>query len=408
MFVDRVLRHWVDDGDLVYPTQRDAVTATKSLVATVLPDLARGASVLVTDCGSAYMATALQELGLVVSGMDLAKRPVRRPECVPDEQESGRFDESGDFSAFVDVKYACVFAFSNILTALPGEEAQIDCIRGMRSLVDNENGVAVFGLHDYGTLMQVEADDAVSKVFLYGGGSVPAYVFSRRHWTGTPRQARHQCFYHFVSRDAATRADVIEMRRFAIAPRRLTQILRDCGFAEVQWYSPYDVGYHQHVCVAYAKRRRLPPVNVAIDAEGRIKPKCYVLWDGEVAQVPEMMRLLADPSVHTAVHYTQILDTVQMRREGCKKRSDAQQAIDKLEKEFPGSEFTWSLVDRSELSDGCPRSVVQAYLAAQVMMSANLTRNDRIVVLPKPENISLCLEMVKAVARREEDIPSIA
>lgn len=404
-----IYEKWADNYDLMYRQQDGGIGEFQRLYEKVLPPDLQNCNVLEVGCGTGQAAAALALAGHRVTAIDFSQKKLEvahsRAERLGLDIEFRQIDF---LESPTDEAYDIIFALSSFVTHFLDEEQQFNCIQRFHECL-KADGIAVIGIYDYGVLMRDERDISISDITPISRQEGNILYFQRRTWNGTPRNPVHKCCYFMVPDTDGGTVQVTSMFRRAITPVQLSEALIKTGFASTLWYSPTEADHYQSICVSYRQENTNQATCKYSTLKNTAALRTYLVWDGNEQHKSTIEIELTGNSKNTFLHFIQILDSANDVNSVDEEMLKVSDWVEKLQSKIGPFEFSMSCVNRSEFSKRPDIALVQAYIAAQVMMSAELSTNDTIYFFSNSEGWveeDYYTEMIRCIARTEE-IPII-
>jgi SAM-dependent methyltransferase len=217
-------------------------------------DVRPPARVLDCTCGVGTQALPLASLGYRTTGTDLSRRAVERAQREADirgipvrlrsaDVRRVRAAVTGTFDAVI----SCDNSLPHLLTDLDLERA----VENIRACL-RDGGIFVASIRDYDSLRQTRP--AGVPITLHGERGSRHGVGQSWTWSA---DADHVDIALFTFREQAAGDWVVsasETRYRALRRNRLSEVLKDHGFASVEWLLSEQSGYYQPLVVAVADR----------------------------------------------------------------------------------------------------------------------------------------------------------
>ena len=248
------------DYHLLFPDWWTAAQRHGEVISRVLidRDVRPPARVLDCTCGVGTQALPLAALGYRITGTDLSRRAVERARQEAQSRGIPVFLSCADVRA---VRAAVTGTFDAVIScdnSLPHLLTDLDLRRAVASIRAclSDGGIFVASIRDYDGLRQTRPVGV--PITLHGEPGSRHGAGQSWTWSGDAEQVDITLFTfrERAAGDWAVRAH--ETRYRALLRGRLSQVLKDHGFASADWLLPQQSGYYQPLVVAVADPAGIP------------------------------------------------------------------------------------------------------------------------------------------------------
>jgi glycine/sarcosine N-methyltransferase len=241
------------DYHLVWGDRWDEAVTRQGMA---LARLIRGArpnalTVLDCSCGIGTQAIGLAREGFRVTGTDISDVSIARARA-----EAARLDADVEFGVadFRDLRevsgrFDVVLSADNALPHLLDDADLVQALTAMRSRL-RSGGLLIATMRDYDEAL-AERPPTTAPLLIAGP---PRTVIVRLHDWDTPTSALYTVRFLICTENAEGEWSVKEhsARYRAITRQAFTDLLQQTGFADTQWRTGPEAGFHQPVVVATA------------------------------------------------------------------------------------------------------------------------------------------------------------